>query len=104
MTTAFTIPTSSTPQQLSISLGGVKYTLTTKWNVPANCWVLDIADVNNNPIVSGICLVTGVDLLEQYGYLNFGGKLYVQTDHDINAVPTLSNFGTTGHLYFVTAS
>ncbi len=102
MTTAYEIPTSNIPQVISISLAGVTYKLTNKWNVSGNCWVLDIADTNSNPILSGIPLVTGVDLLEQYGYLNFGGQLFAQTDHDLTQVPTFTSLGVNGHLYFVT--
>jgi hypothetical protein len=49
-------------------------------------------------------LVTGADLLEQFGYLDLGGAFIVQTDHDIDAVPTFANLGTAGRLYFVASS
>jgi hypothetical protein len=82
-------------------MGGVQYQLTVRWNNVNQAWTLDIADVNGNPILDGIPIVTGVDLLEQFGYLNFGGQLIAQTDNDANAVPTLANLGTGGNLYFV---
>jgi hypothetical protein len=46
--------------------------------------------------------VPGIDLLEQFGYLNFGGELRVETDFDKNAPPTSANLGSQSHLYFVT--
>jgi hypothetical protein len=64
-------------------------------------WTLDLADQNQNPVVSGIPLVTGVDLLAPYGHLNIGGQLIAQTTNDTDAVPTLANLGSTGNLYFV---
>ncbi len=96
------IPLTAVPQSFSISLNSVIYNLTIVWNTQSTSWTLDIADVNSNPILQGIPLITGADLLEQYAYAGIGGSLYVQSDGDQTAVPTFSNLGTTGHLYFVT--
>lgn len=101
--TAYEIPLSANPQTLAVTLAGVPYNLRVLWNADPNadCWVLDIYDVNDNPIVTGIPMVTGEDLLSQYAYLGIGGSLYVQTDNDTLAVPTFTNLGSTSHLYFV---
>ena len=56
-----------------------------------------------NLLVSGIPLVTGVNLLEQYAHLGFGGGLYVQTTSNPDEVPTFTNLGVDGLLYWVTA-
>ena len=65
-------------------------------------WVLDIRDTNNNVIIGGIPLVTGADLLAQYGYKNIGGggQLFVQSDSNPDQVPTYTNLGQTSHLYW----
>ena len=104
MSTALEIPLSPNPQYFQISIGNTNYNynLNLWWNNITGCWVLDIADEESNPILYGIPLVTGADLLEQYDYLGFGGQLIAQTDFDITAPPTFSNLGDTGHLYFVT--
>jgi hypothetical protein len=99
--TAFEIPLSATPQTLSVSLVGVTYNLTVKWNDISRAWVIDLYDQNDNLIVGGIPMVTGEDLLEPYGYLKIGGQLIVQTDTDTLAVPTFDNLGATSHLYFI---
>lgn len=100
--TAYEVPlVAGTPQKVKVPLAGVTYTLTVKWCVPANCWVVDIADATGTPILSGIPLITGADLLAQYGYLNFGGQIQCQTDHDLLAPPTFDNLGITGHAFFV---
>jgi hypothetical protein len=100
-TTAFEIPLQSGPQILSITLSGVAYQLTVWWNNQCQSWMVDIADTNGNPILTGIPLVTGADLLEQFAYLDFGGQLVCQTQNDPDAVPTFANLGTTGNLYWI---
>lgn len=102
MSTAFEIPLSPEAQKFNIQLAGVTYNITVAWCAPAACWLFDIADRAEVPILQGIPLVTGIDLLKQYEYLGFGGSLIVQTDHNPNAVPTLENLGLTGRVYFVT--
>ena len=67
----------------------------------AGVWVLDIADASGNDILSGLPLVTGADLLAQYGYLGFGGGLWVQTASAPDAPPTFDNLGDDGQVYWV---
>jgi uncharacterized protein DUF6983 len=91
------------PQTLSVQLGGTTYRLTLLFrNDPITpTWTVDIADSAGNPILQGIPLVTGADLLAQYGYLGFGGALVVQTTSNPDAVPTFENIGSDGNLYWV---
>lgn len=89
------------PQLLGVTLNGVRYTLRIYWNDPAQCWNLDLNDVNNNPILQGIPLVTGLNLLSQYAYLQIGGSLIVQTTNDASAVPTFVNMGDSGNLFYL---
>lgn len=99
--TPYEIPLANDPQTLQIPLGGIVYTLTVQFNSIAGSWTLDIADAQRVPIVSGIPMVTGVDLLEQYAYLGIGGRLEVQSDGDVTAVPQFNDLGVTGRLFFV---
>lgn len=96
----FEVPLTNAPQRITTSLGSTLYQLTVRWNVAMNAWMLDIADSSGNNIVTAIPLVTGVNLLEQYDYLNFGVLLFAFTDSDLDAPPTFDNLGSTGHLYF----
>lgn len=91
------------PQTMTLTLGGLQYFLRLTWCEPGLCWVLDVADQNEVPLASGLPLITGHDLLEQYRYLGILGALTVQTDHNPDVVPTFHNLGDTGHLYFVPA-
>ena len=63
----FEIPTSPRPQSFSVTFpNGVTYQLRLLYVfAPNDCWTLDIADDQGNPILSGIPLVTGADLLAQ---------------------------------------
>lgn len=65
-------------------------------------WVVDITDRTGLPMVNGITLVTGCDLLAQYRHLGFNGQLRVQTDDAPDAVPTFVNLGNQSHLYWIT--
>jgi hypothetical protein len=103
MTTAFEIPLSSEPQTFNIPIAGTTYGFTIRWNVPNATWMIDISDASGNPILSGIPMVTGADLLEQFGYLEFGFQLIAQTDNSPDTVPAFDNLGTTAHLYAITA-
>ncbi len=86
---------------LEITLSNVTYKLGVKWNAFAAYWVLDFADQNDAPILRGIPLVTGIDLLGQHKHIIPAGMLVAQTDGDAFAVPTADNLGTKGHIFYV---
>ena len=52
--------------QTTVNLGNTTITLVTKYNYSAQCWCMDIFDVNGNLLLAGIMLVPGVDLLKPY--------------------------------------
>lgn len=101
MANVYEIPLISNAQSFSITLSNVDYNILIVWNDFAQAWVIDFNDANQVAILTGIPLVTGVDLLLPYTNLNFGGKLFAQTDHDLTTPPTFDNLGITGHLYWV---
>lgn len=101
MATVYEIPTSPNPQTFSITLSGTPYRFTLRWNAVAQLWSIDIADVNGTPILSGLLVVTGVDLLAPYEYLNFGGSLFAMTDNNSDLPPAFATLGETSHLYWV---
>ena len=100
----YEIPLIPQSQAFNIALAGVTYKLVVLWSAQNSVWLLNIADKNGLEILSGIPLVTGCDLLDPYGYLNFGGTLIASTDGDQDLVPAYSNLGSTAHLYFTTPS
>lgn len=96
----YEIPLVAKPQRVQVLLSNIQYILTVMWRAGSG-WVMDIADQLGNPILQGVPLVTGTDLLGQYAHLGIGGSLVVSTDGDPDAVPTYDNLGTESHLYFV---
>lgn len=103
---AYTIPLIAGGQSFIITLSGVEYRLKLAYqNAKEAGWVLNISDATGdigNPIICGIPLVTGVDLLAQYAYLNLGGKLIVKVDDKDDAMPTYNQISTATQLYFIT--
>jgi hypothetical protein len=125
MATWYEIPLIPQAQSFTIQLGGVTYGMRLMYHeanagitgAPVGAdtsaagavfdtnaldsWALDISDSTGNPIVFGIPLIPGIDLLYQYQYLGIGGSLMVIVDGDPNGVPDFAGLGTTGHLYFI---
>jgi hypothetical protein len=99
----YQIPLTNTNQTLQTSLLGVVYTLVVCWNALANLWYLDINDVNNNPILNGLPMTAGVNLLKQFGYLGIGGALVAQNVVNPNDPIGYSDLGQTGFLLFLVA-
>lgn len=102
----YLIPLTNIPQQFQITLAGVDYILTVKWNDIGLCWFLDIANADEVPIATSIPLITGDDLLDGLAYLGIGGQLFVFTNVGKypDAVPTLENLGVETNLYFFTGN
>lgn len=103
MTTAYEVPLTPEPQTFQIALVNVTYGMTVWWNVVNVSWMIDIYDASGNPILTGIPMVTGTDLLQQFAYLRFGFALIAQTDNAPDIVPTFADLGSTGHLYALTS-
>jgi len=88
------LPLINVPQRFTISLSGTNYILVSRWNdAPEAGWILDFYDQESNPILMNVPLVTGANLLSQYEYLGIPGLLYVVSDGDDYAVPTIDNLG-----------
>ncbi|BDH45763.1 hypothetical protein TUM12370_18070 [Salmonella enterica subsp. enterica serovar Choleraesuis] len=94
------IPLSADNQQFTITLANTVYQLRVLWRDPY--WFMDLRDSTGVDIISGIPLVTGADLLEQYDYLGLEFHLMVVCDDGAGDMPTQNGLGTTSHLYLVT--
>lgn len=106
MTAVFELPLTAQPQEFRVSISGITYAMQLYWLRPAQCWVLNIFDNLHNPLIMGVPLVTGANLLEQFiRYIGPQGKLFVISDHtehlSDDAVPDWTNLGITGHCYYL---
>lgn len=101
MTTTYEIPLAAQPQTLSATFpNGQTYQLRLIYQFNADdCWILDISDNLGNPLLQGVPLVTGADMLAQYAYLGFGCKMFCATDGAPDTPPKWWNLGQTAHLY-----
>ncbi|MCJ2036393.1 phage baseplate plug protein [Methylobacterium sp. J-068] len=71
---AHTIPLSGSAEQFSVALNGTTYILRLMFNgAIEGGWVLDIADANETPILCGLPLHIGQNILEQHDHLAIGG-------------------------------
>lgn len=104
MATYTEIPLSPSQAALfGVPLAGVTYQMRLTYDIAQDgCWILDIGGADGSLLVAGIPLVSGVDLLAQYAYMDFGGALICTTDRGAGEVPTFDGLGVTSHLYFVT--
>jgi hypothetical protein len=101
MTEVFEIALSPFDQRFVAGLGENLYNMTIRWcDALEGSWILDISSQEDEPIVHGIAVVGGVDLLGQYRYLNIGGGgfLYAVTDGQPLVPPTRENLGLNAHL------
>ena len=96
----YILPVTSNPNQIFTSTipvdsGSIRFNFFLRYNTESGCWVLDILDSSNNGLVSGINLVTGVNLLEQYSYLKLGSLRLIKVDTSLtDDLPTEYNLGT----------
>ena len=88
------IPTSPLPQRFLITLAaGQTYQMVTQYrDAPEAGWTLDIGEPDGTAIISGIPLVTGINLLAQYQHL-IVGSLFVLSDADMWAAPGFADLG-----------
>lgn len=100
--TTYEVPLTPANQELTIQLETQVYNLRVTWlgSEADPCWILDISDDAGNPILSGVPLVTGVDLLEQFPDLGFEGRLFCGHDGDLTENPLYTDLGDTSHLWW----
>jgi len=100
--TTYDIPLQpSVPQVFSVTLLGVDYKFKLLWRDAYGSWIATIYDQYGTPLVAGLPLVTGANLLAQYPYLGIGGELWIMTDGAPSDPPNFNTLGVTSHLRFI---
>ena len=93
-------PSTDRPQSFTTQLGSAVYQFDLRWNDRSNVWTMDISDpVSGNPIVSGLAVVLGADLLKPYA-LGIG-TLIVVDETSTNTEAALDSLGSSVNLYWV---
>ncbi|MDM2734505.1 hypothetical protein OGY35_03825 [Citrobacter sp. Ct235] len=90
------IPLTADNQEFSINIAGTTYRISIIWR--DLYWIMDLQNDRAEPVISGIPLVTGADLLAQYAHMNLGFKLVVVCDDNAQDYPTKTDLGGRSHL------
>jgi hypothetical protein len=98
---AYEVPLIPAPQAFQIALSAIGYQFEVYWCWPAQCWMANLYDAHSQPLILGLPLTTGVDILGQFVYVGVPGRMVVQTDHNALVPPTFANLGIQSHLYYV---
>jgi hypothetical protein len=96
----YTIPLTVNPNQKftsTIPIDGkkIKFNFFLRFNTEAKYWVLDIFNAQNDSLIVSVNLVCGLNLLEQYSYLNIGSAYIAKVDNSLaNDNPDEYNLGS----------
>lgn len=103
MSTTYEFPLRPEAQQIRIQLGEVDYIVRFGWgDTTDGGWFIDISDADAEPILRGLPLTAGEDVLQQFQHLGISGEIRVQTDGDALVEPTYANLGSNGKVLFIT--
>lgn len=92
----YEIPLNNGNQKFNIRLGGVQYKFQLIYRVKS--WYLDIFDTAENPLIAGLPLVMGDNLLIQHQYIIKGSLYVLNTNEDENQA--FSDLGTLIKLFW----
>lgn len=97
----YIVPLTTSPNQsftstIPINGGKIKFNFFLKYNTEQKCWEMDLYDKNKKPLVVSVPLVCGLNILEQYDYLEIGSAYILKTDPNTMADrPNEYNLGNT---------
>jgi hypothetical protein len=101
---AYSLPVKPYAVKFRIMVGNTDYWFQTQYREAEEAgWVLDLLDANEQPMIMGIALVAGLDLMWQYHHMGVGFSLVLKTRED-RGTPTYESLGTDDELLLVTGS
>ncbi|HCW79877.1 MAG TPA: hypothetical protein DG942_02085 [Ruminococcaceae bacterium] len=71
----------------------ITFIITQSWNEQAGYWTISIYNQESEPLVLGIPLLCGHDLLEQYQYLKIGSLYLINIGDPTIENPDANNIG-----------
>lgn len=92
----YEIPLRAGNQKFNVNLGKSIYKLRLIYRIDQ--WYFDILDTSEKPLITGLLLCPGIDLLEQYKHV-IPYALYV-TNSNPDEIATFSDLGTKIKLYY----
>lgn len=86
---------------MRVDLNSVIFVLSFRYNQRADRWIMDVSTEEDEIIIQGIVLITGIPLLTQYVDERLPeGELIVLDRTDQQTNPTRNNFGEDVELYY----
>lgn len=101
------IPLTSSPQQslavgLDVDGATLRLQLDIYFNEMAQCWYMDIADGQGNPLLASLPMITGdwpaSNILAQYGYMKIGSCQVINVGQVSDDYPGQSELGSSFQL------
>lgn len=92
----YEIPLRSGNQKFNVTLGKTIYKLRLIYRIDE--WYLDILDTSEKPLITGLLICPGVDLLEQYKHI-IPYSLYA-TNSNPDELTTFDSLGSKIKLYY----
>lgn len=103
MATVQEFPLRPEAQEMSITLGTTEYQVRFGWaDTVDGGWFIDISALDGTPLLRGLPLTAGENVLQQFDYLGIPGEIRVMTDNDQLVEPTYANLGSNGKVLFIT--
>lgn len=94
----YELPMTDAPsQEFMCDIGGVNYLFRIQLNVRGDLWIMDVSSSDDEPILQGMALTLGVDLLsnERFTY----GLLFLVDYTGKNTDPTADNLADYGLIW-----
>lgn len=97
------LPLRQGPSIFSLSIKGRDFRFRFAYaNTEGGGWYVDIGETDGQPLVCGLPLTAGLNLLGQFGYLGLGFGLYVSVDGRPDEAPVYDDMGNGLHVKVVT--
>lgn len=85
-----------------VSIDGIYYKFRFQWNSRDTCWLLNISDINDSPLICGIKLVINYELIRQYAALIMPkGYLFLLDLSGTDLPCDFESLGTRCKLYYI---